>query len=73
MNMIIGKNWKATQYPDTSIPLRPSKNERILLKILRDLEKMAKDREARLTRNTAFRGRLWKKLVENAEKKLKPS
>jgi hypothetical protein len=66
-----GKKWEATQYPDTSIRLRPSKDERILLKILRDLEKMAKDREARLKENRALKKRLWKELVENAEKKLK--
>lgn len=67
-----GKNWKATEYPDTRIPLRPSKDERVLLKIVGDLEKMARDREARLKENRALKKRLWKELVENAEKKLKP-
>jgi hypothetical protein len=67
-----GKNWEATPYPDTRIPLRPSKKERMVLKILRDLEKMAKDRETRLKQNRALKERLWKELVENAKKKLKP-
>jgi hypothetical protein len=67
-----GKKWNATQYPDTRIPLRPSKKERMLLKIVADLEKMHKDHEAKLKRNRALKERLWKELLENAEKKLKP-
>jgi hypothetical protein len=63
-----GKEWEATSYPDTTIPQHPSKDERTVLKMLSDLEKIDRDSEAKLKHNRALKKRLWKELEKNAGK-----
>jgi hypothetical protein len=61
-----GKEWSAKPLPSTEIGLRASKDENELAK---SLKKIADDREAKRKRIRALKKRLWKELVENANKK----
>jgi hypothetical protein len=63
-----GRQWSAKPLPSTEIGLRASKDENELSKFLK---KMADDREAKRKRIKALKKRLWKELVENANKKFK--